>query len=105
VDLGTAAIAAIAASISVGHTLKLSVVHHKYAAQITAHACSFERHEHKLVLLHAKNKAKAIAIAGPDYDEHHTISFEETASHNKQLCDTETTHGVLEVGFALLAFS
>ncbi len=49
-----------------------------------------ERHARKLVRLHAKVKAEAIAIAGPDYDEHHAVGFEETASLDEQLRDTDT---------------
>jgi hypothetical protein len=46
--------------------LKLRLVNHKYAAQITAHARAVERHARKLVGLRAKIKAEAIAMAGPD---------------------------------------
>jgi hypothetical protein len=73
--------------------LKLRVVNHKYAAKIAAHARAVERHARKLVRLHgvhANIKAEAMAIAGPDYDKHHIVSFEETASLDEQLRDTET---------------
>jgi hypothetical protein len=54
------------------------------------HARAVERHARKLVRLHAKIKVEAVAIAGPDYDEHHAVGFEETASLDEQLRDTET---------------
>jgi hypothetical protein len=60
--------------------LKLRVVNHKYAAQIAVNARTVERHVRKLVLLHAKIKAEAMAIVSPDYDKHHAVGFEETAS-------------------------
>ncbi len=72
------------------NVLKLRVVNHKNAIQIAAYARAVERKESKLILLNAKNKAEAIAIAGPDYDEHHAVSFEEMASLDEQLRDTET---------------
>ncbi len=80
--------------------LKLRVVNHKYyaAAQIAAHARAVERHARKLFRLHAKNKAEAIAIAGPDYDEHHAVGFEETASLDEQLRDTKTGGEVFGAG-------
>ncbi len=62
------------------HFTKLRAVKHKYAVQIAAHACAVEQHARKLVRLHAKIKAEAIAIAGPDYDEQNAFCFEETAS-------------------------
>ncbi len=61
---------------------------HKYAAQIAAHARAVERHKRKLVRLHAKIKFEAVAIAGPDYDEHHAVSLKETASLDEQLLDS-----------------
>ncbi len=48
------------------HVLKLSIFSNKYAAQITAHARAVKCHERKLVLLHARIKAEAVAIAGPE---------------------------------------
>jgi hypothetical protein len=86
----TAATATDSACIRAGHVLKLCVVHYKYAAQIAAHARAVERHALKLVLLHARIKAEAVAIAGPDYYEHHAGGFEDSASINEQLRDTET---------------
>ena len=80
------------------NALKLRVVNHEYAAQIAAHARAVERHACKLVRLHAKIKAEAIAIPGPDYDEHHAVSFEETASLDEQLRDTETGGEVFGAG-------
>jgi hypothetical protein len=56
-DIRTAAIAAEAARIRAGHALQLRVVHHKYAAQIAAHARAVERHARNLFRLHAKIKA------------------------------------------------
>jgi hypothetical protein len=79
-------------------TLKLRVVNHKYAALIEAHARAVERHERKLVRLHAKTKAEAAAIAGPDYDENHAFGFEETAFLDEQLRDTETGGEVFGAG-------
>jgi hypothetical protein len=78
-DARTAVIASDAARIRKGHTLKLCVVQHKYAAQIAAHARAVERHASKLVRLLAKFTAKAIAIAWPDYHDadHHTVGFNE----------------------------
>ncbi len=70
--------------------LKLRVINHKFAAQIAAHARAVERHARKLVRLHAKIKAEAMAISGPDYDKHHIVGFEEPASLDEQLRDTET---------------
>ncbi len=70
--------------------LKLRVVNHTYAAQITAQARAVERRARKLVRLHAKIKAEAVAMAGPDSDEHRAVGFEETASLDEQLRDTET---------------
>ena len=42
------------------HALKLRVVHHKYAAQIAAHARAVELYARKLVRLHARIKAEAV---------------------------------------------
>jgi hypothetical protein len=53
------------------HTLKLRVVQHKYAAQV-----ALEHHARKLQRLHAKINAKAIAIAGADFADHHTLGFD-----------------------------
>ncbi len=52
----------------------------------------------QLVWLHAKIKAEAVAIAGPDYDEHNTVDFKETASLDKQLRDTEISSEVFGAG-------
>jgi hypothetical protein len=62
-DAHTSAIPADAARVSTRHTLKLSVVHLKYAAQIVAYAPPVEYHACKLVRLCAKTKAEAYAIA------------------------------------------
>ncbi len=61
------------------HALKLSVVQHKYAAQVAVHARALERHAHrdKLQRLHAKINAEATAIAGADFAVHHTLGFDE----------------------------
>jgi hypothetical protein len=75
--------------------LKLRVVNHEYAAQIAAHARAVER---KLVRLHAKIKAEAMTMAGPDWDEHHAVGFEETASLDEQLRDIETGREVFGAG-------
>jgi hypothetical protein len=80
------------------NALKLRVVNHKYAAQIAAHARAVERHARKLARLHAKTKAEALAIAGPDFDKHHIVGFEETASLDEQLRDTATGGGVFAAG-------
>ncbi len=55
-DAHTSAIAADAARVSTRHTLKLSVVHLEYAAQIVAYAPPVEYHPCKLVRLCAKTK-------------------------------------------------
>jgi hypothetical protein len=78
--------------------LKLRVVNHKYAAQIAAHARDVARHARKLLGLHAKSKAEAVAMAGPDSDEHHAAGFEETASLHEQLRDTDTGGEVFGAG-------
>ncbi len=66
----------------------MRVVNHKYAAQIAAHARAVERHARKQARLHAKIKAEAIAVAGPDSDEHHA----------EQLRDTDTSAEVFWAG-------
>ncbi len=78
--------------------LKLRVVNHKYAALIAGHARAVEHHERKLVRFHAKIKAEAVAMAGPDSDEHRAVAFEETASLDEQLRDTETGGEVFGAG-------
>ncbi len=81
-DTRTAAITADAARIRTEHALKLRVINHKYAGQITAHARAVECYA-------AKIKAEAIAIAGPDHDEHHSVRFEEYGSIAEQQADNE----------------
>jgi hypothetical protein len=82
------------------HALELRVVHHKYAAQIAVHARAVERHTRKLVRIHARIKAEAVAIAGADYDERHTVGFEGTASLrvDEQLRDTDSGGEVFGTG-------
>ncbi len=71
------------------HTLKLSVVQHKYTAQVTVHARALERHAHKLQRLHAKINVEATAIAGADFADHHTLGFNEYESMAAQQTDNE----------------
>ncbi len=73
------------------HALKLRVVQHKYAAQIAAHARALERHVRKLQHLHAKINAEAtaIALAGADFADHHTLGFDEYESFAAQQVDNE----------------
>jgi hypothetical protein len=80
------------------NALKLRVVSHQCAAQIAAHARAVERHARKLARVHAKIKAEAVAIAGPDDDKHHIVGFEETASLDEQLRDTATGGEVFGAG-------
>jgi hypothetical protein len=77
------------ASMRKEHMLKLRVVQHKYAAQIAAHAHALERHALKILLLHAKINAKAIAIAGSDFTDHSTLGFDEYESIAGQQVDNE----------------
>jgi hypothetical protein len=65
-DARTATIAAVSAHIRACNALKLRVIHHKYAAQIAAHARAMEMYARKLRKIHAKINAQAIAIAGSD---------------------------------------
>jgi hypothetical protein len=88
-DARTAAITSDVARICKGHALKLRVVQHKYAARIAAHACTVERHARKLRRLHAKINAKATAIAGADFAEHHTLGFDEYESIAAQQAKNE----------------
>jgi hypothetical protein len=69
------------------HALKLRVVQHKYSAQV--HARALERHARKLQHLHAKIKAEAIATAGADFADHHTLGFDEYESIAAQQTDNE----------------
>ncbi len=62
------------------HALQLRVVQHKYAAQIAAHARAVERHARKLKYLHSKIEAEAVAIAGGNFSDHHTLGFDEYES-------------------------
>ncbi len=71
------------------HALKLRVVQHKYAAQVAAHTRALERHARKLQRLHAKINAEAIAIAGADFADHHTLGFDEYESIAAQQTDNE----------------
>jgi hypothetical protein len=71
------------------HALKLSVVQHKYAAQVAVHARALERHARKLKRLHAKINAEAIATAGADFADHHTLGFDEYESISAQQMDNE----------------
>ncbi len=66
------------------HALKLRVVQHKYAAQIAAHARAVERHARKLKYLHSNIEAEAVAIAGGDFSDHHTLGFDEHESISVQ---------------------
>jgi hypothetical protein len=90
-DASTTAIAADAARICKGYALKLRVVQHKYAAQITTHARAIERHARKLLCLHAKInvEATAIMIAGADFAKHHILGFDEYESIAAQQVDNE----------------
>jgi hypothetical protein len=72
--------AAARANMRKEHALKLRVVQHKYAAQVAAYARALERHACKLQRLHAKINAKATAIAGADFADHHTLGFDEYES-------------------------
>ncbi len=70
-----------AAQVNARHALKLRVVRHKYAARRAAHARAMERHAHMLVRLHARiNTESDIAIAGPAYEEYHTVPFDTNGS-------------------------
>ncbi len=95
-DARTAVIAFDAARIRKGHTLKLRVVQHKYATQIAAHARAVDAS--KLVRLHAKFNAEAIAIAGPDYADHHTVGFDEYDSIAEHQADNESCCSVEGAG-------
>jgi hypothetical protein len=88
-DARTAAIAADSACIRAGHAIKLRAVRHKYAAKVAMHASVVCFHARKLVRLHAKIHAEAVAIAGADYDEYHTVGFDEHCSIDEQLRDVE----------------
>ncbi len=76
-------------SMSKEHALKLCIVQHKYAAQIAAHASALECHEPTLLRLHSEINAKAIAIAGADFADHHTLGFYEYQSIAEQQVDNE----------------
>jgi hypothetical protein len=62
-------------------------VQHKYAAQIAAYARALEHHARKIQRLHAKINAEAIAIASPDFANHHTLGFDEYESIAVQQVD------------------
>jgi hypothetical protein len=76
------------------NALKLRVVNHKHAAQIATHARAIERHKRKLVRLHAKIDVEAIAIAGPDYADHHIVGFDECTAPS--LNSRSTTRAALQ---------
>jgi hypothetical protein len=80
------------------HALKPRVVQHKYAAQIAAHARAVECHARKLQRLRAKINAKATAIAGADFAEHHTLGFDEYKSIAAQQVDNEGCSSVEGAG-------
>ncbi len=82
--------------------LKLRVVQHKYAggnaAQVAVHARALERHARKLKHLHAKINAEAIATAGADFADHHTLGFDEYESIEAQQMDNEGGCSVEDAG-------
>jgi hypothetical protein len=88
-----------AAQVNARHALKLRVVRHKYAASIAAHARAMERHAHMLVRLHASITTESIVIAGPAYEEYHTVGFDANGSIAKQQ-DTDTCGAVSGAGLA-----
>ncbi len=87
-----------AAQVNAYHALRLRVVRHKYAARIAAHAHAMERHAHMLVRLHSR--IKTIAIAGPAYEEYHTVGFDANGSIVEQQHDTDTCCEVSGAGLA-----
>ncbi len=82
-------IAIASANMRKEHALKLRVVQHKYAAQVAVHARALERHARKLQRLHAKINAEAIATAGADFADHHTLGFDEYESIAAQQTNNE----------------
>ena len=59
-----------------------------------------ERHEHMLVWLHARINTESIAIAGPAYEEYHTVGFDANGSIAEQQQDTDTGCAVSGAGLA-----
>jgi hypothetical protein len=59
-----------------------------------------ERHEHMLVWLHARINTESIAIAGPAYEEYHTVGFDANGSIAEQQQDTDTSGTVSGPGLA-----
>jgi hypothetical protein len=88
-DTRTAAIAADSTRVYASHALKLRVVLHKYAPQIAVHARAVERHARKLLRLHARTNAESIAFAGPYFEEHPIVGFDEPGSIAGQQQDTD----------------
>ncbi len=82
-DICTASIADTV-SVHTHNTLKLSVISHKYAAQIVAHSLAVERHARKLLKIDVKINPEVIVLAGPYYAEHHNICSQERCSIDKQ---------------------